>query len=195
MTFYLLVSRAISVKTGSIKLLFVKKYLYSDLGIKMIRQVNKNDAEQLTIIYNYYVKNTIITFEEIEIDKQEMTKRIAENLLENLPWIVFEEDSNLLGLAYASQWKSRCSYRHSVEVTVYLDKDCKGKGIGSQLYEKLIQQIKESKYHALLGGISLPNEASIKLQEKFGFKKVAHFKEVGYKFNKFIDVGYWELIL
>ena len=195
MTFYLLVSRAISVKTGSIKLLFVKKYLYSDLGIKMIRQVNKNDAEQLTIIYNYYVKNTIITFEEIEIDKQEMTKRIAENLLENLPWIVFEEDSNLLGLAYASQWKSRCSYRHSVEVTVYLDKDCKGKGIGSQLYEKLIQQIKESKYHALLGGISLPNEASIKLHEKFGFKKVAHFKEVGYKFNKFIDVGYWELIL
>ena len=161
----------------------------------MIRNVTQNDASQLTEIYNYYIKNTVITFEKSEINEQEMANRISENLSENLPWIVFEEDSDLLGYAYASKWKSRCSYRFSVEVTVYLHNEIKGKGFGSQLYKELINQIKELKYHALIGGISLPNEASIKLHEKFGFKKVAHFKEVGYKFNKFIDVGYWELIL
>ena len=161
----------------------------------MIRSVNKNDAAQLAKIYNYYIKNTIVTFEEHEIEVLEMVKRISENQASNLPWIVFEEDGNILGFAYSSNWKSRCSYRFSVEVTVYLDHECKGRGIGSQLYEELIKQIKELKYHALLGGISLPNEASIKLHEKFGFKKVAQFKEVGFKFNKFIDVGYWELVL
>jgi len=62
------------------------------------------------------------------------------------------------------------------------------------LYHELLIQIKKLNYHAVIGGISLPNEKSIKLHEKFGFEKVAHFKEVGYKFDKYIDVGYWELI-
>ena len=141
------------------------------------------------------IKNTIITFEENEITEQEMSSRVLENLSAKLPWVVFKENGILLGFAYASKWKSRCSYKYSVEVTVYLRNETEGKGFGSLLYQELIRQLKELKYHALLGRISLPNEASIKLHEKFGFKKVAHFKEVGYKFNKFIDVGYWELVL
>lgn len=70
-----------------------------------------------------------------------------------------------------------------------------GRGIGSELKKELLGLLKEKSFHTVISGIALPNPASIALNEKFGFKKVAHFKEVGYKFNRWIDVGYWQLIL
>jgi L-amino acid N-acyltransferase YncA len=70
-----------------------------------------------------------------------------------------------------------------------------GKGIGSALYGRLIAELKGSDVHALVAGITLPNEPSIILHEKMGFEKVAHFKETGYKFGEWRDVGYWELLL
>ncbi len=101
----------------------------------------------------------------------------------------------MYGYAYASEWKSRCAYRYSVETTVYLHPDARGKGIGTLLYQELIRKLSKLELHAAIGGIALPNDASVALHEKIGFKKAAHFKQVGYKFNKWVDVGYWELIL
>ena len=112
-----------------------------------------------------------------------------------LPWLVFEENEKILGYAFASEWKSRCAYKYSVECSVYLGTNYKGKGIGIQLYKEWLQKLNELNYNTVIAGIALPNDASIKFHEKFGFEKVAHFKEVGYKFNKFIDVGYWQLDL
>jgi phosphinothricin acetyltransferase len=160
----------------------------------MIRDITVNDAAQICEIYNYYILNTIITFEESIVSEQEMMLRIEETI-KKLPWIVFEKKGEIHGYAYASEWKSRCAYKYSLESTVYLKNGLEGNGIGSQLYDELIKKIRDKKYHAVIGGISLPNEASIALHEKFGFEKIAHFKEVGYKFNSWIDVGYWELIL
>jgi len=107
---------------------------------------------------------------------------------------VYSEGNKTLGYAYASKWKSRCAYKYSVETTVYLRPEVKGQGIGSKLYKELLTQLKEKNIHAAIGGIALPNDASIALHEKLGFKKIGQFKEVGYKFDKWIDVGYWELI-
>jgi len=70
-----------------------------------------------------------------------------------------------------------------------------GKQIGKKMYSELIQQLKTAKYHVLIGGLTLPNDASVKLHEGFGFEKVAHFKEVGYKFDKWHDVGFWQLTI
>ncbi|OMP32821.1 arsinothricin resistance N-acetyltransferase ArsN1 family B [Mangrovimonas sp. DI 80] len=159
----------------------------------MVRNVEMSDAEEISNIYNYYIKNTVITFEETPITKEEMAERIKTNSAQ-YPWIVYEENNEILGYAYAMAWKSRSAYRYTVESTVYLRYDQHGKGLGTQLYKSLINQLKKQKFHAVIGGIALPNDLSIALHEKLGFEKIAQFKEVGYKFEKWIDVGYWELI-
>lgn len=159
----------------------------------MIRHIKVEDSDQICNIYNHYVKNTIITFEEESVSEAEMQERIK-NTPQNLPWLVFVEENRIYGYAFTSAWKSRCAYKNSVESTIYLDKDLSGKGIGSLLYQELLDRLRKLNYHTVIAGIALPNEKSIRLHEKFGFEKVAHFKEVGYKFNCWIDVGYWQLV-
>jgi len=156
----------------------------------MIRIVQTSDASSICNIYNYYIKNTIISFEKELVSESEMKDRIQTS---KLPWLVFEEKEIILGYAFASEWKARCAYRFSVEVSIYLNHKKTGKKIGMPLYEELISRLKNLNYHSLIAGIALPNETSVKFHEKIGFEKVAHFKKVGYKFNKLIDVGYWQL--
>ncbi len=156
-----------------------------------LRVVTVEDAKALAEIYNYYIVDTIITFEEEAIDTAEMAKRIAEVTFK-YPWIVWEENGEIMGYAYASTWKSRCAYRNSVETTVYLRNGHQSKGIGSQLYLELLRQLKTIGMHTAIGGIALPNAASVKLHEKCGFQKVAEFVEVGFKFGEWINVGYWQ---
>ncbi len=161
----------------------------------MIRKVKLSDAESIAEIYNHYIHNTIVTFEEEAISSDEMQGRISESNSFDLPWFVAQENESILGYAYASKWKGRCAYRFSVEVTVYLSPQAVSKGLGTELYQQLFASLKEKSIHVAMGGISLPNQASIALHEKFGMEKVAHFKQVGYKFGEWIDVGYWQVIL
>lgn len=160
----------------------------------MIRTVETKDILEICSIYNYYIENTTITFEEEPISVDEMGKRIIE-VVSSYPWLVYEDHGTVIGYVYASKWKSRAAYRHSVELSIYLSKNNLGKGIGKKLYEKIIAELKKTDVHAVIGGMSLPNERSKKLHESLGFKKIAEFKETGYKFQKWIDVGYWELII
>lgn len=160
----------------------------------MVRRVQLEDANAIVEIYNYYILNSIATFEETAIDAIEMKNRIQQCTARH-PWLVFEEKGEIIGYAYAGEWKSRCSYKYSVESSVYLKHNATKKGVGTILYSELIKQLKKTDLHVIIGGISLPNEPSIYLHEKFGFEKIAHFKEVGNKFNKWIDVGYWELLI
>ncbi|MBN2677201.1 MAG: N-acetyltransferase, partial [Anaerolineaceae bacterium] len=99
------------------------------------------------------------------------------------------------GYAYGNKWKDRSAYRFTAEVTVYVDKDNHGKGIGNKLLQALIDDSRSRNIHVLIAVIALPNDKSIRIHEKHGFKKVAHFAEVGYKQNRWIDVGCWELRL
>ena len=123
-----------------------------------------------------------------------MGQRIDETI-QSLPWLVWEQDKSLKGFCYASKWKGRCAYRHSVESTVYLRADSMGRGIGSQLYRALLDELRRRKFHTVIGGIALPNDASVALHEKFEFEKVAQLREVGNKFDRWTDVGYWQLLL
>ena len=149
----------------------------------------------MAAIYNHYVLQTVVTFEEEPVTSDEMSRRIDEVRAASLPWFVAERADAIAGYACASRWRARSGYRFSSEVTVYLAPEQGRRGIGSALYAELLSALRGSGLHAAIGGIALPNDASVALHEKFGFRKVAHFDQTGFKFNRWIDVGYWQLIL
>jgi phosphinothricin acetyltransferase len=159
-----------------------------------IRKATINDAAQIAEIYNYYIKTSHATFELETIDAAEMENRISETFQKNYPFFVCEENGEILGYAYGRMFRPRRAYQHSIEVSVYIKNGVEGRGVGTHLYEKLFPEILQKDFHAIIAGISLPNDTSIRLHEKFGFEKVAHFREVGFKFGRWIDVAYWELL-
>jgi phosphinothricin acetyltransferase len=161
----------------------------------MIRVAAGPDAAALAKIYNHYVRETIVTFEEEPVADAEMAGRLADVQAASLPWLVAEEEGRVVGYACARPWKPRHGYRFSTEVSVYLDTAHAGRGLGTELYAQLLSELRKRGVHAAMGGIALPNPASVRLHEKLGFQKVAHFREVGFKFGAWIDVGYWEKIL
>ena len=158
-----------------------------------VRRVKAEDAAPIADIYNFYVSNTHHTFETEKITLAGMRKRIGE-IAGNFPFLVCEENGEIFGYAFATRYKARQAYRHSVEVSVYVKDGSHKKGIGKSLYQGLLESLAETDVHAIIAGIALPNDASVRLHERFGFEKVAHFREVGFKFGRWIDVGYWELI-
>ncbi len=159
----------------------------------MIREVRIKDAQQLVNIYNYYVLNSIVTFDDIPFSKTTFENKIK-TISPQFPFYVYEKNNEILGYAYASKWRQKPAYKCTVESTIYLKHDAIGKKIGTKLYSYLLAELKQQNYNSIIGGLSLPNNASIKLHENLGFKKVAHFKEVGLKFNKWVDVAFWQLI-
>lgn len=160
-----------------------------------VRSVKPSDANAIAAIYNHYIEHTVATFEQDNVSTAEMRSRIAKIKAQQLPWLVLEDERGILGYAYATRWKERAAYRFSVETTIYLKPDVKGKGLGTTLYSTLIELLKNLKVHSALAGIALPNDNSIKLHEKMGMRKVAHFEEVGFKLNRWVDTGYWQVIL
>lgn len=160
----------------------------------LIRNCTINDAQAICYIYNYYITNTVITFEESPLTPKDMAERIK-TVTEKYPWLVYEDNGEVLGYAYAGEFKSRCAYRYTLETSVYLSHKHFSKGIGAELYGRLIEECRRIGIHCLVGGIAIPNDSSISLHKKLGFKLIGRLNEVGYKFNKWIDVEYWQLML
>jgi phosphinothricin acetyltransferase len=159
-----------------------------------LREAHANDAAAISAIYNHYVATTVISMETEAVAAGEMAARVAEVQRDGLPWLVLIENGQLRGYAYASKWRSRPGYRHAVEASVYIDADQRGRGFGLILYRALLARL-EGRFHTVIGGIALPNAASIALHERLGFRQVACFHEVGHKFGAWVDVGYWQLSL
>jgi L-amino acid N-acyltransferase YncA len=162
--------------------------------IRMIRSATQEDAPAICAIYNPYIRDTTITFEEQEVSVEEMRRRIGD-VLQSWLWLVCEIDGLIAGYAYATRWRTRAAYRHSVESTIYMSPGHHRRGLGQLLYSELILHLRSQGVHRVMGGIALPNQPSVALHEKLGFKKVAQFEEVGRKFGRWIDVGYWQLSL
>ena len=158
----------------------------------MIRTATESDAQRIADIYNHYIENTVITFEEQIISKKDILERMEKVTHSDLPWLVADDGGAVIGYAYATKWNVRSAYRHTVETSVYLSHLSLARGWGTRLYTALFGQLRQKSIHVVIGGITLPNPASIALHEKFGLKQVAHFKEVGYKFGQWLDVGYWQ---
>lgn len=161
----------------------------------LLRDATPDDADAIVAIYNHFISNTTISFEEEAVSAAAMRQRIGEVQDGGLPWLVAEVDGRVAGYAYATKWRVRAAYRFAVESSVYLALDSAGKGLGAALYAQLIARLRDGGTHVVIGGIALPNPASIALHEKMGYTKVAHFAEVGRKFDRWVDVGYWQLNL
>ena len=160
-----------------------------------IRAATADDAQAICRIYNPHIRNTIVSFEEIEVPISEMAERIT-GVTQSFPWLVAEQNGVIVGYAYAGFFSERSAYRHSVFSTIYVDEKAQRKGIGTTLYSTLLERLRAAPHvHAVLGGIALPNAASVALHEKCSFNKVAYLSEVGFKFGRWIDVGYWQIAL
>lgn len=159
-----------------------------------IRDCTAADVPRVCDIYNHYIRETVVTFEETPLPVAEMARRVAE-VQKRFPWLVIESEGTVLGYAYASLWKTRSAYRHAIESTIYLAADAVGRGLGKTLYGTLLDRLPQCDVHRVLGCIALPNEPSVALHEKLGFTKIGIFDEVGLKFGRWVDVGYWELRL
>lgn len=159
----------------------------------MIRLAEHGDAAAMTALYNGYIRDGVATFEETEIGSDEMAGRLTTVRAAGLPWLVADAGDGLIGYAYAAPWRTRSAYRFAVESSVYLAPAVQGQGWGSALYTALLAQLRSAGIHCVIGGITLPNPASIALHEKFGYQQVARFPQVGYKFERWLDVGYWQL--
>ena len=161
----------------------------------MIRDATAQDAPALCAVYNHYILNTVITFEELPLTAAEFATRIEKVQQAGLPYLVAEENGAVFGFAYASRWKERSAYRFCAEASVYLAHTHTGRGWGTRLYEALFAELRKTPIRVVIGGIALPNPASVALHEKCGMKQVAHYSGVGYKFGQWIDVGSWEIEL
>ncbi len=160
----------------------------------MIRCVESKDAARITEIYNEYVRHTTVTFELDAVSLQEMEQRIRQ-ISSRYPYLVYEKDGCVVGYCYVHGWKERKAYEHTVETTVYLDPLYIRQGAGTLLMKSLIEKCRMAGFHALVACITEENDGSIALHEKLGFKKVSHFKEVGYKFGKWLGIVDYELLI
>jgi phosphinothricin acetyltransferase len=161
----------------------------------LVRPAQPADAGPMAAIYNHYVEHSIVTFEETSVAPPEMASRISDIQSIPLPWLAAQRGSAIVGYAYAGRWRQRSAYRFATEATVYVTSGLDNTGVGSALYGALLGCLRSHGVHVVIGGIALPNAASVRLHEKFGFRKVAHFNEVGFKFDRWVDVGYWQLVL
>ena len=159
----------------------------------VVRTASPMDADEICSIYNYYVEHTSVSFEERAVRSEEMAERIK-HITASFPWLVCSEEGRMAGFAFAHLWKARSAYGKTLESSVYIRPDAFRRGLGSRLYSELLPPLKSQGCHAVIACIALPNAASVALHEKFGFRKVSHFREVGTKFGKWIDIGDWELL-
>ncbi len=161
----------------------------------LIRLAEFEDVFAILDISNWAAVNTPANFA-LEPETLASWEESLRETHEMYPWVVGEaETGDIVGFAKASPWKGRCAYDWSAEVTVYVHPEHQSKGIGKALYAKLFPILKAQGYRTLLGGITQPNEASVRLHESFGMKRVAMFETIGWKFEKWHDVGYWQLNL
>jgi phosphinothricin acetyltransferase len=148
------------------------------------------DGAAISAIYAPYVLETAISFETEPPTPAEMSERIAATLA-ICPFLVFEVDGSVVAYAYAGPHRARAAYRWSVDVTVYTTPGLQRRGIGRALYSGLLDRLTRQGFHTAFAGIALPNEKSVGLHEALGFRHLGTYREVGFKFGTWHDVGWW----
>lgn len=160
-----------------------------------VRHAVENDLPQILSIYNDIIKNTTAVYY-YEPHTLEMRKAwFTERKEKGFPVFVAEEEGIVLGMSTIGPFRIPTAYMHSVENTVHVAANARGKGIGKLLMPPIIEAARELKMHTIIAGIDASNEVSLHLHKSFGFVEVAHFKEVGYKFDRWLDLKFLQLML
>lgn len=157
----------------------------------LIRNFEKADTGDCLAIYSYYVDNTVTTFEEKVPTLEEFEERLT-RISSNYPFLVAVENNKVIGYAYLDTFNERTAYRYTADFSVYLDKDCCRKGIGSLLYSELEWQAKQYRIKNIISIITAQNEGSLRFHTKMGFQCVGELNNVGCKFNQWLSVKYYQ---
>ncbi|MBK0368203.1 GNAT family N-acetyltransferase [Flavobacterium agrisoli] len=160
-----------------------------------IRKFKPQDTQAILDIINYNIENSTAIYDYKKRTLEEQEKIIADKISKNFPVIVAEIDSKVVGFGMYSEFRFREAYKYTVEHSVYVNQNIQGKGIGHSLLENLIAIAKKEGLHTMIGVIDSENQNSIAFHEKFGFKNVGVIKESGYKFNRWLDSVFMQLIL
>ena len=156
-----------------------------------VRNAVAADLPALTAIYNHYIVHTPITFDLKTYDPEQRRAWFDDHAPAGRHrLLVADERGDVVGYATTSRWRPKAAYDTTVESSVYVRHDAVGRGIGRQLYAALFEAIAGEDVHTIVAGVALPNAASIALHERFGFREVGVFREVGLKFGQFWDVAW-----
>lgn len=161
----------------------------------MVREATYLDLPRLLEIYNDIIVNTTAVYDYEPHTIEMRTQWFETKKAQGFPVFVADVDGQILGFSSIGPFRAWAAYKFSVENSIYVAADARGKGIGKILLPPVIEASKEMGMHTILAGIDATNEASIKLHERFGFTEVALFKEVGWKFGKWLDLKFLQLIL
>lgn len=166
-----------------------------------IRDICPDDNKRILEIYNYYIENTAVTFEITVPSEKEFFERTS-GISAKYPYLVMLKNGNLIGYAYANYLKPREAFKYSVEISIYFDKSCRGKGYGEVLYKELEKRLKFvgiTNVYACITHASAPdeyvNDSSIRFHERMGFENVGKFSNCGNKFGRWYDVVWLEKII
>ena len=161
-----------------------------------IRPATRADLPALTDIYNHYIVHTPITFDIRTLEPHERLDWFDDHATTGRHRILVAVDQGrILGCASSSRWRPKAAYDTTIETSVYCHPDHTRHGIGTQLYEALFAALKDENVHRAVAGITLPNPASVALHERLGFRRVGEFSEVGYKFDRYWNVAWFERAL
>jgi len=160
-----------------------------------IRQAEPKDLPTILEIYNEIIVHTTAVYDNTPHTIQMRTAWFEAKKAENFPVYVAIHNDEVCGFSSIGPFRNWAAYKYTVENSVYVDTRFRGRGIGKMLMIPLIQAAKERNMHAVVAGIDATNSASLHLHQVFGFQQVAHFKQVGYKFGKWLDLIFMELLL
>ena len=155
-----------------------------------LRRARADDAAAIQAIYAPFVRDTAVSFEE-EVPDLESIRASIDSTNETYAFVVGEDEGRVVGYAKGYRFRSRAAYAWTVEVSVYVAQDSRGRGVGRRLTMGLLDELKERGYVTAIAGITLPNDASVGLFEALGFTHIGTFKSVGFKLDKWHDVGFW----
>ena len=161
----------------------------------IVRHATQHDLPQILEIYNDIIKNTTAVYYYEPHTLEMRGQWFMEKEEKGFPVFVAEEDGVILGMSTIGPYRVPTAYQFTVENTVHVAADARGRGVGKLLMAPIIEAAREMKMHAIIAGIDAGNEVSLHLHKSFGFEEVAHFKEVGYKFGRWLDLKFLELIL
>ncbi len=153
-----------------------------------IRTFAWRDIPEITAIYGHYVDETVITFETEAPSEAAMAERFGKMVDLGHPILVAERDGKVIGYAYASFYRPRFAYRFTCENSIYLHKDELGQGLGGTMLTALLDACREHGFKQMIAVITAERANSIRVHEKMGFRKVAHYEAVGYKFDRWLDI-------
>jgi L-amino acid N-acyltransferase len=160
-----------------------------------IRPMKEADLPQTLVIYNDIILHTTAVYSYHPHTIQMREDWYAAKIKEGYPVFVAESEGKVVGFSSFGPFRAWDAYRYTVENSIYVLADQRGKGIGKRLLEPLITTAKEKDLHAIIASIDASNSVSLQLHRSFGFEEVAHFRQVGFKFGRWLDLKFLELLL